>query len=92
MPLIVGVCAGTPGTRRPNTPAGIAARAMPGRWSGRRTDFWVQPLQGDEGVRDRHQGHVVVPALPGTALEVVQAQRVLQLAVIVLNPSSTMHL
>jgi hypothetical protein len=46
MPLTVGVCAGTPGTRRPNTPAGIAARAMPGRWSGRRNRFGCGSLVG----------------------------------------------
>src|SRR6266540_1302348 len=84
-PLTVGVCADRGDTRRPNTPAAIAAHAMPGRWSGRRTDFWVQAFQGDERVGDRHQGHVVVPALEGAALEVVQAERVLELSVVVLH-------
>jgi hypothetical protein len=37
-------------------------------------------------VGDRHQGHVVVPALPGAALEVVKPERVLQLTVIMLHP------
>jgi len=81
----VGVCAGTPDTRRPNTPAATAAHAMPGRWSGRRTGFWVQAFQGDKGVGDRDDGHVVVPALPGAPLEVVQPQRVLQFPVVVLD-------
>ena len=49
-------------------------------------DFWVQPLQRDERMRDRHQRHVMVPALPGTPLEVVQPQRVLQLPIIVFHP------
>src|SRR6266487_1738935 len=84
-PWSVGVCAGTPGTRRPNRRAAAAAHAVPGRWSGRRSRFWVQPLQGHKGVGGRHQRHVVVPALEGAALEVVQPQRVLQFAVIVLH-------
>src|SRR5919201_881136 len=81
----VGVCAGTADTRRPNTPAAIAAHAIPQRWSGRRSRFWVQPLQRDEGMRDRHQGHVVMPALEGAALEVVQAERVLQFPIVVFD-------
>src|ERR1043166_7965045 len=86
MPSTVGVYAGREDTRRPNRRAAIAARAIPQRWSGRRNRFWVQPLQGDERVGDRHQGHVVVPALPGAALEVVKPERVLQLTVIMLHP------
>ena len=82
---IVGVCAGRRGTRRPNRRAAAAARARPGRWSDRRSRFWVQPLQGDEGVGDRDQGDVVVPAGPGAALEVVQPQRVLELVVVVFD-------
>src|SRR6266536_2020120 len=85
MPSTVEGCADRADTRRPNRRAATAARAMPGRWSGRRSRFWVQPLQRDEGVRDRHQGHVVVPALEGAALVVVQAERVLQLPVIVFD-------
>jgi hypothetical protein len=50
--------------------------------------LWVQPLQGDKRVGDRHQRHVMVPARDGAPLEVVQPQRVLQLALIVLHPSA----
>src|SRR6266508_2478485 len=71
IPLIVRVCAGTPDTRQPNKRAALAARAPRQRWSGRRSRFWVQPLQGHERVGDRDQGHVMVQVLPGAPLEVV---------------------
>src|SRR5215213_12001175 len=78
-------CAGRGGRRQPNRRAALAAHAIPGRWSGRRGWFWVQPLQGDEGVGGRDQGHVVMPAAEAAALEVVKAQAVLELAVVVLD-------
>jgi len=78
-------CAGRGGKRRPNRRAGLAAHAIPGRWSGRRGWFWVQPLQGEEGVGGRDQGQVVVSATEAAALEVVKAEAVLELAVVVLD-------
>ena len=50
-----------------------------------------EPLQGQEAVRGRDQGDVVVPARPGAALVVVQPQGALELAVVVLNLPSRMH-
>ena len=38
------------------------------------------------------QGDVVVPAVPGAALEVVQAEAVFELPVVVFNLPSTLHL
>src|SRR6266511_983544 len=78
-------CAGTGGRRRPNRRAGLAAPVIPGRGSGRRRRFWVQPLQGEEGVGGRDQGHVVMPAAEAAALEVVQAEAVFEFAVVVLD-------
>src|SRR5512132_3848517 len=78
-------CDGTGGRRRPNRRAGLAAHAIPGRWSGRRGWFWVQPLQGDESVGGRDQGHMMVPAAEAAALEVVKAKAVFELAVVVLD-------
>src|SRR4029453_225207 len=78
-------CAGRGGRRRPNRRAGFAAHAIPGRWSGRRGWVWVQPLQGDERVGGRDQGHVMMPAAEAAALEVVKTQAVFELAVVVLD-------
>ena len=47
--------------------------------------FWVQALQGEEGVCHAHQGDVVVPATEGAPLEVVEPERVLELAVVELD-------
>ncbi|KIZ16614.1 hypothetical protein SNA_16335 [Streptomyces natalensis ATCC 27448] len=43
--------------------------------------FWGEPLLGEEGVGGGDQRDVVVPSRPGAALEVVQAQAVLELPV-----------
>ena len=80
------------GRRRPNSPAGLAAHRAAATTSGRRR--WsraAQPLQGEEAVGDRDQGDVVVPAAEAAALEVVQPQGTLQLAVVLLNLPTTMH-
>ena len=37
-------------------------------------------------MRDRDERYLVIPAAVGAALEVVQAERVLELAVVVLDP------
>jgi hypothetical protein len=42
-------------------------------------------LQGEEGVHGRHKGDVVVPALPGAAFVVVQAEAGFDFAVVVLD-------
>jgi hypothetical protein len=48
-------------------------------------------LQGEERVRDGDEGDVVVPAAVGAALEVVKAERVLELAVVVLDPPAQLR-
>src|SRR6266540_6733348 len=73
----------TPDRRRPNRRAGPAARPATATGSGRRHQIWgAEPLQGEEAVRDRDQGHVVVPAGPAAPLEVVQPERAFELAVV----------
>lgn len=47
--------------------------------------FWGQALFGEEGLGSGHENDVVVPAWPGTAFEVVQAQAALEFSVVVLN-------
>lgn len=36
--------------------------------------FWVEPPEGEEGLGGGDEGDVVVPAAPGAAFEVVQAE------------------
>src|SRR6266540_5673996 len=74
------------GKRRSNRRRAVAARAVPGRGSGRRKRFWVEPFQGEEAVCERDERDVVVPAAEGAALEVVEPERVLELAVVLLDP------
>jgi hypothetical protein len=72
--------------RRPNRQAAPATPRAAATSSGRRHLFGAaQPLQGQEPVGDRHQAHVMVPARPGAAFEVVQAERALQLAIVLLD-------
>lgn len=40
---------------------------------------------GEEGLGGGHEGDVVMPARPGSSLEVVQAQAVLEFSVVVLD-------
>src|SRR6266540_1471220 len=78
--------AGTADRRRPNRRAGPAARRAAATGLGRRRRFWAsQPLQGQKAVRDRDQGHVVVPAHPAAAFKVIQPKASLELAVILLH-------
>src|SRR5665647_2856446 len=52
---------------------------------GRRIRFWVEALQGEEAMRDRDERDVVVPAAKRAPLEVIEAERVLELAVVELD-------
>jgi hypothetical protein len=82
--VVRDVC--TPDRRRPNRQAEPAARRAAATRSGRRRRFWAsQPLQGEKAVRDRDQGHVVVPAGPAAPLEMVQPKAAFELAVILLH-------
>src|SRR5450756_510846 len=70
------------GRRRSSRPRGAAARAGRRTGSGRRIRFWVEALQGEEAVRQRDERDVVVPAAKRAPLEVIEAERVLELAVV----------
>jgi hypothetical protein len=50
--------------------------------------LWVGAEHGAEGLGEDGEGDVAVPADPGAALEVVQAQAGFQLAVVVPGPPS----
>ena len=65
--------------------AGLAGVGVRRRESFRRTGFWVEALQGAEGVRGGHEGGVVMPALPGAAFVVVEAEAGLDFAVVVFD-------
>src|SRR3990172_7637445 len=80
---VIGVCRS--GRRRPSRRAAAGARAASRRGSGRRIRFWVEPLEREEGVGEGDERHVVVPAPEGASLEVVEAERVLELPVVVLD-------
>ncbi len=73
------------GRRRPSRPAAVAARAGRRTGSGRRIRCWREALSPEEGVGHAHQGDVMVPAAEGAALEVVEPQGVLHLAVVELD-------
>jgi len=53
--------------------------------SGRPLGFWVESLQGEEGVRGGDQRGVVVPAQVGAPLVVIEAELALELAVVELD-------
>src|ERR1019366_1509609 len=48
-------------------------------------------LQGEEGVGDRDQGDVVVPAGVAAALEVVEAERVFEFSVVVFDAPANLR-
>src|SRR5665647_398214 len=73
------------GRRRSSRPSAAAARAARRTGSGRRIRFWVEALQGEEAVRQRDERDVVVPAAKRASLEVIEAERVLELAVVELD-------
>lgn len=47
--------------------------------------FAAQSFQGQEGVRQHHQGHVMVPAAPTPSFVMIQAQFFLQLVVVLFD-------
>src|SRR5690606_26635788 len=73
------------GTRRPGGRGWLAVRGGLRTGSGRRGVFWVEALQGKESVGGGDEGDVVVPAGPGAAFVVVQAEAVFEFAVVVLD-------
>src|SRR5438132_13715446 len=83
---VVGTGFRRSGRYRAGGRAGVAYVGARRGESLRRWSFWVQALQGAEGVCGRDQGGVVVPALPGTAFVVVEPEAGLDLAVVVLDP------
>ena len=66
-------------------PDAVMFTFRPGRGSSRRRHFWVGAEHGAERLGENGEGHVAVPAGVGAALEVVQAEAVLELAVVVLD-------
>src|SRR5438445_229498 len=78
---------GTWGRCPASRPGALAAPGRARRGSGCRPGLRAaRSLQGEERVRDRDERDVVVPAAIGAALEVVQSEGVLELAVVVLDP------
>ncbi len=53
--------------------------------SGRPRGFWVEPFEGEEGVGGGDERGVVVPAEPGAAFVVVEAEFALELFVVELD-------
>src|SRR5215813_8914833 len=81
-----------PGTRPPNRVGGSASPATPAAVSPARRPL-LAPLaaaQHQERVRQQHQRDVVLPAPPPPALEVVQAQLVLEFLVTVFHPPAAL--
>jgi hypothetical protein len=66
------------GSRRPVEPGSSSG-------SGQRVCFWVEPPEGEECLGGGDEGDVVVPAAPGAAFEVDQAEAVFEFAVVVLD-------
>src|SRR3954447_12327087 len=78
---VVGRSGSGPSSRR----SGFGVRAGARTGSGCRPEFRAPAFEGEEGVRDRDERDVVMPAAVGAALEVVQAERVFEFAVVVLD-------
>ena len=82
----VGRAAGRGGRSRARSRAGTAARAERRTGSVLPLGFWVlQAELGEEELGGCGEGDVAVPADPGAAFEVVQAEGLLQFAVVVLD-------
>src|SRR5579875_19788 len=77
---------GRPGRRRASRPGAFGAPGRARRASGCRPQ-WRAPssLQGQECVRDRDQGDVVIPAAVGAAFEVIESESVFEFAVVMLD-------
>jgi hypothetical protein len=73
------------GSGRPNSAGRAAAAAPPAAASGRPRGFWVEPLEGEEGVLAGHQCAVVVEAEVAAALVVVESELALELPVVELD-------
>src|SRR5438046_1965201 len=80
------------GRGRASRPGVLVAPGGPRRGSGCRPG-WRAPssLQGEECVRDRDERDVVVPAAVGAAFEVIETERVFELAIVVLDPPAQLR-
>src|SRR5919201_5964859 len=76
---------GRSGMCRSSRTAAAGARRRAGTGSGCRPESRASAFEGEEGVGDGDQRDVVLPAAVAAALEVVEAERVLELAVVVLD-------
>src|SRR5437763_906542 len=75
------------GRSRASRPGALGAPGRGRRGSGCRPEWRASAsLQGQECLRYGDERDVVVPAAVGAAFEVIQAERVLELAVVVLDP------
>src|SRR5437660_6405611 len=75
------------GRSRASRPGALGAPGRGRRGSGCRPEWrGSASLQGQECLRYGDERDVVVPAAVGAAFEVIQAERVLELAVVVLDP------
>lgn len=87
-----GRCDRRPGSGRTSTPAPIATPRGASEVSAGRHFFGAAtPHVLEEGVRQQYQGGVMVPPPPRPALEVVQAEFVLQFTVAVLDPPAALR-
>src|SRR3954452_19677602 len=70
-----------PSSRR----GGFGVRAAARTGSGCRPESRAPAFEGEEGVGDRDERDVVMPAAVGAAFEVIEAERVFEFAVVVLD-------
>src|SRR5579862_8990916 len=78
---------GTRDRSRASRPGALGAPGRPRTGSGCRPGWRASSsLQGEEPVRDGDERDVVVPALVGTAFEVIESERVFEFTVVVLDP------
>src|SRR5687768_11034852 len=81
----------TPGSGHTSMPRALGSPPpTPARSADRYFLGAATPHVLEEGVRQQHQHDVVIPAPPRPALQVVQAQLVLELAVAVFHPPAAL--
>src|SRR5579859_7642747 len=79
------------GRCRSSRRAGFGARAGSGTGLGCRPESRALAFEGEERVCERDEGDVVVPAVEAAAFEVVEAERVFEFAVVVLDAPSQLR-
>src|SRR5579872_4978196 len=79
------------GRCRSSRRAAFVARVGSGTGSGCRPESRALAFEGEERVCERDEGDVVVPAVEAAAFEVVEAERVFEFAVVVLDAPSQLR-